>query len=116
MGFDRAMSQILDQSSPAFLDLPESLQVLLKRYADTGADSDLGNVVLAVLSDLGASAAADEVSDETNFIEDLGLDSLAIAEFVFFFEDVFQLKITNEELPGMRTLGELKAFLKAKLG
>lgn len=110
------MSRIVDESADAFRDLPEALQNVLRRYGETRDDGDLNAVIFAVLEDLGSElgdVAAD--SDELNFIEDLGLDSLAIAEFVFFFEDIFQIKITNDALAGMRTLGELKAFLKAEL-
>lgn len=109
------MSPIFDESDDAFQDLPEGLQDALRRYSETRADSDLNAVIFAVLEDLGSVPIADTLSDGTNFMEDLGLDSLAIAEFVFFFEDVFKIKITNDSLARIRSLGELKAFLKAEL-
>jgi len=109
------MSPSFDENDDAFLDLPEGIQNLLRRYKESGGSAELDAVVFAVLKDLGADVSPESVTDETNFVEDLGLDSLAIAEFVFFFEDVFKIKITNESLNSMKTLGELKRFLRSEL-
>jgi acyl carrier protein len=110
------MTPIFNESNEAIQDLPTDLQEALKRYDETRADGDLNKVILAAIRDIGPNSISGEITDETNFINDLGLDSLAIAEFVFFFEDVFTIRISNEELSEMRSLGELKAFLKMKLG
>lgn len=109
------MSPSFDENDEAFLDLPEGIQDLLRRYRESPGNKELDAVIFAVLKDLGAEVAPESVTDETNFIEDLGLDSLSIAEFVFFFEDVFKIKITNESLNQMKTLGELKRFLRNEL-
>jgi acyl carrier protein len=109
------MTPIFHESNEAIQDLPAELQEALKRYDETRTDSDLNKVILAALRDIGPNSVSGEVTDETNFIKDIGLDSLAIAEFVFFFEDVFSIRISNEELSEMRSLGELKSFLKEKL-
>lgn len=110
------MEPLFDESTDAFQDLPSSLQDALRRYEETRGDEDLDAVIFAALEDLGSEISPEELSDDTNFIKDLGLDSLAIAEFVFFFEDVFRIKITNDSLANMRTLGALKAFLKSEMG
>ncbi len=109
------MTPIFNESNEAIQELPAELQEALKCYDNSRTDSDLDAVIFAVLKDLGPNSISAEISDETNFIKDLGLDSLAITEFVFFFEDVFRIRITNEELSEMNSLGELKAFLKGKL-
>lgn len=108
------MTPRFDESNEAIQDLPIELQQALKRYAQTGSAEDLNTIILLVLKDLGAEWRG-ELSDEVSFIRDMGLDSLAISEFVFFFEDFFQIKITNEELLAMSSLGELKLFLSDKL-
>ncbi len=109
------MTPVFDESSDAFQDLPAGLQDSLRRFSESRSDEDLDAVIVLVLADLGADLEAEGLSEEANFIEDLGLDSLAIAEFVFFFEDVFRIKISNEALAEMRTLGSLKAFLKTEM-
>lgn len=109
------MTPLFDEQSDAFQDLPNELQEALRRFVVSRSDEDLDAVVSLVLSDLGADLEEGGLQDDANFIEDLGLDSLAIAEFVFFFEDIFKIKISNETLAEMRTLGALKAFLKAEM-
>ncbi len=109
------MSPSFDESDEAFLDLPEGIQKSLRRYKSRGSSEELDAVILAVLKDLGAEIGPEGISDEMNFVDDMGLDSLAIAEFVFFFEDVFKLRIANESLKRMKTLGELKSFLRNEL-
>ncbi len=52
---------------------------------------------------------------EERLIEDLGFDSLAVAETVFFFEDLFKVTIKNEEIMALRTIGELCEFVARRL-
>lgn len=116
MLFDyREMTPILNKNSEAFQDLPVEMQVILKSYETSRSLGDLDAVISSMLMDLGANLGDDKLSDETNFIQDLGLDSLAIAEFVFFFEDLFNIKISNLELATINNLGELKLFIQGKL-
>ena len=109
------MSPSFDENDDAFLDLPEGIKNALRNYGATRESTELDAVIFAVLKDLGADMQPESITNETNFVDDLGLDSLAIAEFVFFFEDIFKIKITNESLAKMRTLGALKRFLKNEL-
>lgn len=95
--------------------LPDSLRAPLARYRAEPSDARLHELVAAALSDFSIDAPPSSLSDETNFVEDLGLDSLAVTEFVFFFEDAFDLRISNEQLAEMRTIGALKSFLKSRL-
>lgn len=116
MSFDTfKMTPKFDASNKEIQDLPRELREALKQYAHSGRVADLNTVIGVVLKDLGAAVEESELSDDTNFIQDVGLDSLAISEFVFFFEDFFQIRISNEELLSMKTIGELKAFLATKL-
>ena len=101
--------------SEAVEDLPESLQQPLLRFVESRSEEDLTALIHAALSDFSDEELPEEIPDDANFIEDLGLDSLAITEFVFFFEDVFNLKIGNEELATLGTIGELKRYLLGKL-
>ncbi len=56
-----------------------------------------------------------ELRSDMKLMEDLGYDSLAVAETVFFFEDLFKVRIQNTELMTVRTIGELEQFVVKKL-
>jgi len=109
------MVAIFDTNNEAIRELPDKLVEALKRYHASRSEADLDVVIYSVLLDLGADVDPEAIPDETFRIRDLGLDSLAIAEFVFFFEDVFGLKITNQDLAKMETLNALKSFIRSKL-
>lgn len=99
----------------ALADLPESLRAPLARYLGSRSEADLDTVIHAALEDIAERRMVAPLPAETRFAEDLGLDSLGITEFVFFFEDFLGLRISNEELASMQTLGGLKRYLNQKL-
>jgi 3-hydroxyacyl-[acyl-carrier-protein] dehydratase len=51
----------------------------------------------------------------TRLIEDLGIDSLTMLEVVLTIEEVLNIRIENEELREIRTLGEVKAFIAKRI-
>ena len=52
----------------------------------------------------------------TRLREDLGIDSLALAEAVFKWDELFATAIETREAAGVRSLEELVEFLAAKMG
>ena len=54
---------------------------------------------------------ADQVKEETRFVDDLGADSLDIAELVMEFEDQFDLNIPEDE-EGIQTVGDAVNFIE----
>jgi len=54
-------------------------------------------------------------TDSARLIEDLGLDSLTLLEIVLAIEEVLKVRIENEELREVRTVGQINKFLQAKL-
>lgn len=51
--------------------------------------------------------AAEEVTPEASFIDDLGADSLDLFEMVMSIEDEFGVSIPNEELSGIKTVQDV---------
>lgn len=54
-----------------------------------------------------------EISDETNFVNDLNADSLDTVELVMEFEDEFETSIPDEEAEKIQTVGQAIDFIKA---
>ena len=98
--------------------LPPSALENFRQFRATGDEAALAALIFAVLYDFlpqKSKAGATDWPDTARLIEDLGFDSLAIAETVFFFEDLFSISISNEEILQVRTVGELRAFVQRKL-
>ena len=56
----------------------------------------------------------DAISEDTSFVDDLGIDSLDVVELVMELEDAFGLdEIPEEELKKMHTVGDLVEYVSA---
>ncbi len=53
--------------------------------------------------------ARNKLSDNTDIIKDLGLDSLDVMELMMELEEKCQVKIPDEDLPKLKTIGDLVA-------
>jgi acyl carrier protein len=111
--------------SPA-AQLPAAVETLLRHFPDevrsayvrlreTGDPIAADTLVLAIVEDHMPDPTA-ELADTASLIADLGFDSVAIAEMVFFIEDLLQVNVSNEEILRVKTVGELRAFVRTKLG
>jgi len=56
----------------------------------------------------------EKVTDEANFVEDLGADSLDTVELVMAFEEEFGIEIPDEDAEEMRTVGQAIKYLTKK--
>ena len=54
----------------------------------------------------------DAVKDESNFVEDLGADSLNIVEIVMALEEEFEIEIPDEDAETLHTVGALKQYIE----
>jgi len=98
--------------------LPEPAQAAFRQYQRSGDAAALDVVLLAVLEDFIPKTPArplSELGGETKLMEDLGFDSLAIAEVVFFTEDLLDIRIENEEILQVQTLDDLRRFVRGKV-
>ncbi|WP_123025332.1 meromycolate extension acyl carrier protein AcpM [Mycolicibacterium stellerae] len=53
-----------------------------------------------------------EVTIEKSFVDDLDIDSLSMVEIAVQTEDKYGVKIPDEDLAGLRTVGDVVAYLQ----
>ena len=56
-----------------------------------------------------------EGKNDTNLMEQLGVDSLTMLEIVMLLEKTLQISFDNEELRDLRTIGDINSFMEAKI-
>ncbi|WP_295217514.1 acyl carrier protein [Ruminococcus sp.] len=54
----------------------------------------------------------DEVTAEANIQDDLGADSLDVVDLVMSVEEEFGVKIADEELEGIKTVGDIVDYVE----
>ena len=60
---------------------------------------------------------ADEISMDSSFVDDLGADSVDLVELVMAMEEAFDIgEIDEEDLAGLKTVGDCVRYLNSKLG
>ena len=55
----------------------------------------------------------DLVKEDSNFVEDLGFDSLNVVELVMQIEEEFDMEIPDEDAEELHTVQNLKDYLEA---
>ncbi len=55
------------------------------------------------------------VTPETSLKDDLGVDSIALTEFVITLEDDFNLEIPDEDVEDMTSMGDMLDYLALRL-
>ena len=97
---------------------PAEARLSFQKFQTQGDPDGIDPAIHAILADFvpGTHQAALATSTgSTRLQEDLGFDSLAIAELVFFTEDLFGIRIGNEEILHVRTVDDLREFIHRKL-
>lgn len=54
----------------------------------------------------------DSIKDESNFVQDLGADSLNIVELVMAIEEEFEIEIPDEDSENIHTVADLKKYVE----
>ena len=62
------------------------------------------------------SVDAAQVTKEASFAEDLDADSLDLAELVMALEDEFDITVEEDELEGIKTVGQAFDMVSSKVG
>lgn len=66
-----------------------------------------------VVENLGVDE--DKVQDESNFVDDLGADSLDTVELVMAFEEEFDIEIPDEDAEGLQTVQNAIDYISSKV-
>jgi len=75
---------------------------------------------MALLDDIKAvvveqlSVSADEVKENSKFVEDLGADSLDVVELVMALEEKFDIEIPDDEAEKIQTVADVVAYIESK--
>ncbi|MBP9673781.1 MAG: acyl carrier protein [Bacteriovoracaceae bacterium] len=69
--------------------------------------------IIKLISD-ATKVDASKISDSTNFVEDLNLDSLDMVELMMKMEDEFGVEIPEDETENLKTVGDVIGYLKTK--
>ena len=68
---------------------------------------------LAEIVEEVAGVAADEVTADKSFVDDLDIDSLSMVEIAVQAEDKFGVKIPDDELANLKTVGDAVNYVSA---
>lgn len=52
------------------------------------------------------------IKDESNFVNDLGADSLNIVEVIMGIEEEFDIEIPDDDVETLHTVGQLKQYIE----
>ena len=74
--------------------------------------SDVAEKIRAIIVDkLGVDES--EVTNEANFINDLGADSLDTVELIMEFEKEFDVQIPDDKAEAIATVGDAVSFIES---
>ncbi len=57
--------------------------------------------------------AANELKEEMNFADDLGIDSLDLAQIIMAVEDEYNVELAEEALDSVETVGDAVKMIKS---
>jgi acyl carrier protein len=72
----------------------------------------LEDIKAVVVEQLGVNA--DEVKEDSKFVEDLGADSLDVVELVMALEEKFDIEIPDDEAEKIKTLKDVVDYIDSK--
>ena len=88
-------------------------------FRKTGNPELVGPVVIGIIERFAEPDKREmlkNASDGLKMVDDLGLDSLTMVEIVLAVEDATGASIDNEDVQKIHTLGDIKAYIAAKMG
>ena len=58
---------------------------------------------------------ADEITMDSSLVEDLGIDSLDFVDIVMSLEDEFDTEFPEEDMVGIKTVGDIVKYIEDKI-
>ena len=77
------------------------------------ANEEIEKELAAIVEEIAGVAAAD-VTPEKSFVDDLDIDSLSMVEIAVQAEDKFGVKIPDDELANLKTVGDAVNYIAGK--
>ena len=68
-----------------------------------------GRIRTLVADHLGVDI--EEVTPDASILDDLGADSLDVVELVMSLEDTFDIEVEDDDVEGMRTIGDIQQYV-----
>jgi len=109
---EAALRETLKRCSPETIEKAVELR-------KTGNAELAGPVVIGIIERFLETEKRDLLKnpqDSLRMVDDLGLDSLTMVEIVLAVEDATGASIDNEDVQKIHTLGDIKAYIAAKMG
>lgn len=75
---------------------------------------ELTNLAVKVLAE-EFEAEQEQLTEDALVKETLELDSLSLVDFIAVIDHTFKVKIPNEDLPKLKTFGQLYDYLEARM-
>ena len=74
--------------------------------------NDLSDRIQSIVADqLGVERA--DVTKDASILDDLGADSLDVAELVMTLEEVFDIEVPDDVVEEMRTIGDIQRYVES---
>lgn len=109
---EAALRETLKRCSPETIEKAVELR-------KTGNAELAGPVVIGIIERFLETEKRDLLKnpqDSLRMVDDLGLDSLTMVEIVLAVEGATGASIDNEDVQKIHTLGDIKAYIAAKMG
>lgn len=75
------------------------------------SDEEVLNGLAEIINEI-AGIPADSVKPEASFSDDLDLDSLTMVEVVVACEEKFNVRIPDDDVPGLKTVGDAVTYVR----
>ncbi|MBE6610924.1 MAG: acyl carrier protein [Ruminococcaceae bacterium] len=57
----------------------------------------------------------DDISEDTNIMDDLGADSLDVVEMLMAIEESFGVTVPDEEIPNLKTVRDIVEYVESNM-